>query len=516
MSERGSEPPTEHFDVEMSGARRGKKSTDEDGSHSVTPCPAAGRKPVALSQVDQLASSDHDFEFDLDEDIKPLVPSAPPKRTTTSKARAGPPEVIDLLDESDGDDDPQAPPATSPSHADLTALRSIVPDVDPSYLLKIYVARDRDVEAVVDELIRGNYPLRGKEGEWKLGYAPRDVPEREQDNNEEEEEEQELEDEETRLKKKIVMAKKPVEGGKKDKGKGKAKTPEKKKKKQRRVSTPLPGEDDEVDQLASDDEREDEQESAEEEEIEKRVYTKASAVKEAESWLDTEERGPGTDNYKKAALIQLYTDWSAYAELQIRNSFESEKCMSLYAPTWFELARLKKEGVLIKLKSGPRDMSAPIRGTDGEDHARPAPPPSQELDEEVYWLAAFIEFGGKALVESGKIKKTPAQKPKAPNKEKPKAPKKAQSVSRQALKGGSKITGQQRKKAEKRALDFGLEDEGECCDGEEDGWKRGGWFANSSPKAKKPKTGESSGFGNSWVKREPGVEPFSGVGRRLG
>lgn len=61
----------------------------------------------------------------------------------------------------------------------------------------------------------------------------------------------------------------------------------------------------------------------------------------------------------------------------------------LFVPTFIELTRLKKMGVLNKLRGEARDVDAPIRDRDGKEKARPKPPKCKYLHKELTWLQSY-------------------------------------------------------------------------------------------------------------------------------
>ncbi|BGP14507.1 hypothetical protein JCM10213_003093 [Rhodosporidiobolus nylandii] len=446
------------------------------------------------------------------EDIKPVIPpelqlddASSNTKFKKGKGKQKAPEVIDLCDESDG----ETPPPPSPSsqqqqpvtaQAVLTAIRSMVPDVEPLHLVQLYKARGRNGDVVVNELLGGNYPLRG--GGWKLGYAP----------GEEDEDEEAL-----------------------PKHKPKKVTPENRKR-------PAPSSDaddeEEVDELASDYEAGDYEGG---DEGPRRVYTKDEAMDDFSYWADPEARKPGSEDYVKAARDQLYRDFDNVAELQIRQVFEKT---DLYAPTWFALARLKKSDDLVTLKSGPRDMDAPIKKPDGTTKERAGAPKSRLLAQEVEWLDAYLKLGGKATATVNGTRQWKDKSPKkgkaaAKEKNPPRTPRE-QSATKQQLKGQPK----QKKRRHRVAYQgqFGWPEEGDCFDPEaewraemgfddededafeddhnSEGWGprfapatankfRGGWGAGAS--------GYKAEYGRGGVgaKVDAGLKAFSGAGRRL-
>ncbi|BGP14505.1 hypothetical protein JCM10213_003091 [Rhodosporidiobolus nylandii] len=363
---------------------------------------------------DEIKSRQHAFSpvaffndlFSDGEDVKPIIPAelqlGGSSSNTKHKERKGnskTKEVIDLRDESDGET-PPPPSSTSQqqqpvtAQAVLTAVRSMVPDVDPFHLVKLYKDHNRNGDMVVNELLSNNYPLRG--GGWKYGYSP-----------------EEKAAEQARVAQ-LAAAKE-------------------KKKKAKRSRSSSPDDDEEVDQLASDSEAQDESDSDDDEPA--RTFTKKEAMDEFAHWANADERQPGSDDYKKAALDQLYRDFNEYAEMQIRATFEKT---DLYAPSWFELARLKKEQTLVKLKGRPRDMDAPIKLADGKTKARPEVPASRMLKEEVCWIAAYIEFGGKTYYKRGELQdalKTPVKPPQKTAGGNPPRRPGLKSANRAALKG---------------------------------------------------------------------------------
>ncbi|GAA6011318.1 hypothetical protein JCM10207_008297 [Rhodosporidiobolus poonsookiae] len=523
-------------------AEMGVQTRDEDK----TPPPRDKELNRRLSPL--LGALDNDDELDelldasADEDVKPIVSRSPSPAQTDDKKDKGKekdaPAIIDLCDESDGETPPPPGPKAkqrpSPTQLALSNIRAAVPDVDPKYLVATYKRMSGDADATVNRLFGENYPLRG--GGWKWNVEG-------EGSGSEGSEEEVFE---------VVGVKKKGKGGEakeKDKGKakkkaapakGKAKKEKKKvikskgKGKKRKAPEWSSDEEDdsEVDQLASDTEDQGNNSDDEAEEEERTPLTKKEALEQAPFWLDVEERKTGSDDYQKAALDQLYRDFAHVAELQIRSEFESDKNLYFYAPTWFSLRRIKRMGVLLKLKSGPRDLDKPIKTADGKEKARKEVPKSTLLEKEIDWLLAYMNAGGKKIQDeadaemaaasdrddddkrkgNGKKKKDPASPPR----------KKQAKPAAAAPKAKPALARKVNKKRQQLARHFfGDDADPDDCEigaaladleAEMDGWDDAagnGWN-------EMPRRGGGGGYGGGgWgVKQE--AEPFSGVGRRLG
>jgi hypothetical protein len=61
-----------------------------------------------------------------------------------------------------------------------------------------------------------------------------------------------------------------------------------------------------------------------------------------------------------------------------------------YAPTWIELLKLKKLGVLTRLRGPARDMTKPIHTADGKDKPRIKPRFPPKLRREMRWVEDYI------------------------------------------------------------------------------------------------------------------------------
>ncbi|POY72422.1 hypothetical protein BMF94_4248 [Rhodotorula taiwanensis] len=268
------------------------------------------------------------------------------------------------------------------------AVRNAVPEVDPRVVMSMFTdpSYGGNPDLIVGTLLETNYRL--KDGGWKYGYDPKSV----------------LSDDDNggrRNGNQDELVSTPERAG--AASGGAARKPMVQKRVRVEPSEDEAEDDDEVDQLASDDDHHRQaQDSVEEDDI-----TKEQAFERAGYWLDVEERGPMDGTYQKAALNQLFRDYAEYAENHIRDRFESELCGKLYAPTWFELHRLHKSHQLLKLKSGPRDMDAPIQLPDGTKRARKEIKPSRVLKKEKRWLEAYLDYGGRGL----KVKKSPQASP---------------------------------------------------------------------------------------------------------
>ncbi|GAA5918433.1 hypothetical protein JCM6882_008338 [Rhodosporidiobolus microsporus] len=424
-----------------------------------------------------LFNDDPSMWDDDDLDVKPLL-SQGPFGAGGYKAKQEHLGVIDLCDQSDGETPPPSSSSKGLSQAVLAGIRTVVPDVHPVYLLKLAKMERHggNPDSVVNELLASNYPL--KQGGWRFG-EPEGVKQRkakkrasDDDDDDEEEEEQEVEDsDEERERRKKSAAK--------GKGKGKEKAGAGKQKGKKRVEPSDDEDEEEVDQLASDQEDEEEEQNLP-------MLSKKEAYDLKDFYLDADGRKPGGDDYRVAALHQLLRDYDKFAKSHIKQIFESDQCLELYAPTWVELLNLMKRGTLNKLK-GERDLDKPIRGADGKEHARPEVPKSRMLEKEINWLESYMHHKGKFENDNpGKAYK-PAASPKSKKKVKPadKAdpprPKKKQAATRDELKNGWRGEKQPKKKAKR--LDFGYEDDGQSDD---------------------------------WWDNEGGGEPLSGLGRRLG
>ncbi|GAA6037233.1 hypothetical protein JCM8097_008634 [Rhodosporidiobolus ruineniae] len=532
----------EHSDSEDRSCGGGGRREGGGGAGDETPRKGA----QAGSSSKSLFRSSPALVLSDDEDIKSFLldksPAPPTPKPTPAKSKGKKKVIVEELTLSSGSDtdadarfSASALKATSThqseTHAILSSIRAVVPDVDPHWLVETYKARGGNADVVVEEFTRegANYPLRKESGGgWKLGHSPerRKKKARTPEESEEEEEEDELDDDDEEEEEPRRKKKSPAKAKK-------AKTPSPVKKgKKRAVQVESSDDEDaddeeEVDQLASDDEAEEE-----EEEEELPLLSKEEAMDDRDLWLDVETRKPGGDTYKKAALDQLYWDYNRYVETHIRQIFESDKCSDLYAPAWFELDRLAKDGVLNKRRSGPRDMTKPIRGVDGKEHARPEVPPSKLLNKEKHWLKSYFKH---------KLHKVPYQPPGLPPKKKKPAPGPAtpqrrkikKSATKQALGGASK-----KKRARSHGGggephggggwgDYDDEDVHDCeyeaglNDLRAEGVQNPEWFFYP-PRGKKAKkdhltpgrlAGGVYAFG---IKEEPDVEAFAGAGRRLG
>ncbi|BGP38546.1 hypothetical protein JCM10450v2_002495 [Rhodotorula kratochvilovae] len=390
---------------------------------------------------------------DLDDllDQKPLLPAPSPAPAATkdkgkNKARVLTPEVLELSSGSDAEADAAvaaAQRARDGAHAALSQIRQMVPDVDPQFLLRMWV---------------------------RCGRVP-DRPRVEAD---------ELADDE-----------------------------------------------DEVDELASDEDAAGEGED----EI---VYTYDEAVDEEDYWLDVDQHAPGGNSYQKAALIQLFRDYDNITEAHIRKLFEQFEM--LYAPAWFALYRLKKQGVLVELRGGPRDMDY-IRSADGKVRKRDEGPQSKLLLREIAWLDAYVNGGG---CKREAARNAPKEQQADPPRKKKKETKDERRARTQAKAGGASGSGAkkkaatapkalpQKKQKKKKARaatptdeeddeGYGSEGMGEC-EAMARGWGPDEATFNK-PQKKRHRGGtayEGKFGGGVWGVKEEGEEAFSGLGFRLG
>ncbi|BGO90258.1 hypothetical protein NBRC10512_004779 [Rhodotorula toruloides] len=483
------EPDTESSDIEVVGSNKRVH-------FSSTPTPGATGPNLSRSAQKKLlsaiAANDDWLDSDSELDVKPVVPKVGPsssKDKGKGKGKAPRAEVIELSSGSESEDSSQKEREQSKLERDLSRVRAVVPDAHSKWLIKLY--RDPrfecDPNRIVEELLTSNYPLRN--GGWK---HPREETERGQ---------QKKGNGESPTKKKQA-------GSDKDKGKNK------------RTHRDSEDEDEEVDQLDSDEE----QAADDEDEDDAKEYTREEAVQEAKYWLGNVNRKFGDDAYRKAALLQLFRDYNAYAENHIRNRFESDKCGQLYAPTWMELYRLKKAGDLLPLKNGPRDMDKPYTTADGKKVMRKEAPKSKLLQDEITWLQAYVNYGGCKLEAN---RKKPRPDMVAPERPSPKKRKKKESPDeRRARTKGKNKKAASSNDEEEEELEHDCHDCRTCDDSSRG---RNGHPANSpgwgpaytSPSSKKGgKKRKSSAYkgkfgGGVWVKQEDDIKPFQGQGHRL-
>ncbi|GAA6050773.1 hypothetical protein JCM3770_001638 [Rhodotorula araucariae] len=434
-----------------------------------------------------------------------------------ARAHARTCEVIELSSGSDAEADTAAAAATAQrdgAHAALTQIRALVPDVDPQFLLRTWVRCGRVPEQCVDALLGENYPLRG--GGWKLGRVPREDADGEAES-----------EVEARTQGKKRQAGRGSDGGEEKKAKGKGKG---------KVRARRPQSDDETDELADDENEVDELASDDDapgEDDDEVVYTFEEAVDEEDYWLDVEQHAPGGNNYHKAALLQLFRDYDNITEAHIRKLFDHNEM--LYVPTWFALHRLKKQGVLVELRGGPRDMEH-VRTSDGKIRKRDEGPQSKLLHQEYAWLVAYVEGGGckrqaARAAPNERQARPPLKKKKEETKEERRARTKTTKVSAAGLGSGArakkaapkaapqKKAEEKQKRKQKARAATPSDDDGASCAEMADGWGADGARFNQPQTQRK---GRRSGTaylgkvdGGPWVKDED-VDAFSGPGFRLG
>lgn len=90
------------------------------------------------------------------------------------------------------------------------------------------------------------------------------------------------------------------------------------------------------------------------------------------------------------SLNRLHRVFNKYAEVHIRNRFESDANDYYFAPTFLDLRRLQEHGELIKLKGPPRDMDAPLAIPNGSKRPRKPIEQSKTLEKEVRWLTSYL------------------------------------------------------------------------------------------------------------------------------
>ncbi|BGP23433.1 splicing coactivator [Rhodotorula toruloides] len=484
------EPDTAASDVEVVGSNKRVRFSSTPTPGATAPNPS---RPAQKKLFSAIALNDDWLDSCSEFDVKPVVPKAG-LSSSEDKGKGKAPcassskdiEVLELPSGAESENNSQQKRKKSKLERDLSRIRAVVPDAHSSWLIKLYrdPSFERDPNRIVEELLTSNYPLR--DGGWKYS---RDEGE-----------------------------KGKQEGGKSSKNKSevekanakKAEVEEKGKRKQRGSED----EDEEVDQLDEDEE----QAADDEDEDEAKEYTMEEAIAEAEYWLGNVNRKFGDDAYRKAALLQLFRDYNAYAENHIRNRFESDKCGQLYSPTWMELYRLKKAGDLLPLKNGPRDMDKPYKAVGGKEKMRKEAPRNKLLKEEIDWLEAYVVHNGCKL-EANRKEARPdmiAERPSPKKRTKKESP----DERRTRTKGKNKKAASSREDEE----DDLAHDCDDCCTCDGARGRNGhptnspGWGPAYTPPSSR-KSGKKRGgsaykgqFGGGvWMTQEDDVKPFQGL-----
>ncbi|GAA5869071.1 hypothetical protein JCM3774_002466 [Rhodotorula dairenensis] len=351
--------------------------------------------------------------------------------------------TIELSSGSDNDDDRAAPLAQAEQSRlakrfeDRNLVRAAIPDVDPLVILDLFKdpTYRGDPNLIAEAILETNYRLR--DGGWKWGYDPEVGPGGGSDNA--------VASGSGPQKKQKHLAAAGNDSESDSDGDRAPPPPPRAGAKQKRVRRHSSDEDEDeqddvhadVDQLASD---HDDNAGSDDDDEEDLMYE--DVMDQEGYWLDVENRDPPEDTYRKAALNRLFRVFNQYAEIHIRDRFESDANDYFFAPAFLDLKRLQERGELLKLKGQPRDMDGPIVGPDGSKRARKPVEKSKTLEKESRWLTSYLRFGGKGL---GQNKAAKANPPKKPQNESPDA-------RRARLSGGQAPARQQQPQKKKKKM----------------------------------------------------------------